>query len=1232
MTGATASGTYSGNPTWSGGGGLGTWTQNADPALATFIPSQVSGSFTATLTLTGTNGCADDSDTRLITWYDPPTAEAGPNATICNDSTYQITGADTTNSSSVIWTTSGDGDFDDFAILNPLYTPGINDRLNGTVTLYIEAFGLPGCSSALDSMVLTLPPLLQAAIGAPAPFTIGQYTEIEVCMSTNDHQVIQDLGYYLVAPDGVTTLTLKKAPMEYDFFGICNLGSDVNDLCFTTELPIEDTLDVCSEPTPLSGDFAATGDWSVLYGMNPAEGGWAVQLKDTANNRGGIDGSLIYATISFTDTADAGGVRSIYFDSDTIDIPILEPAKTSYLVPLGLRTSCYGTCDATGIVNVVGGTPPYVDYSWSPAPAGGNGTDSVLLCEGTYSVTVTDNLGCQAVATVEVSSPPEIIIDNVLYTDSLSCNGDNNGIIAAKASGGTGTLTYTLLPGNIPSLEVDSGRWENLSGGTYAIHIEDAGGCSPNDSQIFIYEPTALALSSMDTDSVSCTGMDDGSITVSASGGTPQYIYWIIPGTEVNNDGLFDSLSAGTYEVRFTDSKSCDTIIISNIEIGQPTPLIIDTVEVSEIICNGGTGGLSITVLGGTWPYQSSLNGNPYTQTLVYTGLTADLYNVSVRDASLCEVIYPDNPVVLTDPPPISVDSLTVTDVTGCYGDNNGSLYVEASGGWNDFSYALQDSVYQSGNLFSNLYGGNDTLYIRDSLGCIIVIDTITIDQPTQIVLDTIITTPVMGPNPGTITLSASGGTPGYTYSIILDEDTTTNKTGFFDSLGVGIYGILVEDTLGCFITDTAVITKSELSVNIYEFKNVTCYGYTDGGFEFGIVPIETSPPFYYSLMYSTDTLTGTSGFYGSFAGQLGADTYHLHIEDVAGSEFDTTLIITQPPAIDINSLVTNSSCAEHIINGSIEITVTGGVGGFSYQWYRNAAPFSTDTNLYNIGAGYYEIQVTDDSSCVTTEGYNVVVLDSVDAYAGVDVSMCPGEQIYLSGISERGVSFVWTPGSALDDSAILDPLVIIEDSTEFVFTAYRGFCWDSDTVYVFVYPRDSIEIYDPSGELNIDTALYLIQGESYLIAATPDFASYLWVPSSGLSDTTTQGTYVTPQAEHQKYIVYGTNIYGCISSDTIDVYMAREINTIYSGFTPNGDGYNDTWHIPSAADYGDKIEVDVFNRWGERVFHSKGYGADQEWDGRFKNKDLPVGTYYYIIKFNDNRSDPITGAVTIIR
>jgi hypothetical protein len=96
-------------------------------------------------------------------------------------------------------------------------------------------------------------------------------------------------GLLLVAPDGLTTMPLKKGPQEFNFFNPCvpvsgGVPGDVVDLCFTTELPLTDTLNVCTQPRPMTGTFAATGDWSIFYGMSPSEGGWAVMVKDTANN------------------------------------------------------------------------------------------------------------------------------------------------------------------------------------------------------------------------------------------------------------------------------------------------------------------------------------------------------------------------------------------------------------------------------------------------------------------------------------------------------------------------------------------------------------------------------------------------------------------------------------------------------------------------------------------------------------------------------------------------------------------------------------------------------------------------------------------------------------------------------------------------------------------------------------------------------------------------------------
>jgi gliding motility-associated-like protein len=111
----------------------------------------------------------------------------------------------------------------------------------------------------------------------------------------------------------------------------------------------------------------------------------------------------------------------------------------------------------------------------------------------------------------------------------------------------------------------------------------------------------------------------------------------------------------------------------------------------------------------------------------------------------------------------------------------------------------------------------------------------------------------------------------------------------------------------------------------------------------------------------------------------------------------------------------------------------------------------------------------------------------------------------------------------------------------------------------------------------------------------------------------------------------------GCSETDTIffGVRPAIESDSLYTVFTPNGDGINDTWTIPYAHLYLD-VEVEIFNRWGQLIYRKQGYGSstDYEWDGKSMQtgKDLPIGTYFYVIKPNDGHTKPITGTVTILR
>ena len=84
-------------------------------------------------------------------------------------------------------------------------------------------------------------------------------------------------------------------------------------------------------------------------------------------------------------------------------------------------------------------------------------------------------------------------------------------------------------------------------------------------------------------------------------------------------------------------------------------------------------------------------------------------------------------------------------------------------------------------------------------------------------------------------------------------------------------------------------------------------------------------------------------------------------------------------------------------------------------------------------------------------------------------------------------------------------------------------------------------------------------------------------------------------------------------------------------GFSPNGDGYNDSWEISYLNQYPSTM-IEIFNRWGTLLWSSS-YPNIENWDGKYNDKDLPVGTYYYIIKFDSSLDiEPLTGPVTIVR
>jgi gliding motility-associated-like protein len=155
-----------------------------------------------------------------------------------------------------------------------------------------------------------------------------------------------------------------------------------------------------------------------------------------------------------------------------------------------------------------------------------------------------------------------------------------------------------------------------------------------------------------------------------------------------------------------------------------------------------------------------------------------------------------------------------------------------------------------------------------------------------------------------------------------------------------------------------------------------------------------------------------------------------------------------------------------------------------------------------------------------------------------------------------------------------------------------------------------------------------VLEGGSVVLngSATGNNLQYLWSPSSGLNNTSIIQPAASPTND-QTYSLTVTSIDGCAASDQVVVKVLKT-PSVPNAFSPNGDGVHDKWEIQYLDSY-PGATVDIFNRYGQKVFESKGYA--KPWDGTVNGKSLPIGTYYYIIDPKNGRK-AIAGFVDIIK
>lgn len=518
---------------------------------------------------------------------------------------------------------------------------------------------------------------------------------------------------------------------------------------------------------------------------------------------------------------------------------------------------------------------------------------------------------------------------------------------------------------------------------------------------------------------VTCNGANDGAATVSATGGSGPYTYTWTPGniTGATQTGL----SPQTYTVSVEDANNCPGSV--QVTIAEPSALSANAVATDA--CDN-TGTASALPSGGTGPYTYSWSTGETTSSI--SNLAPGGYTVTVTDANSCTVQQTVT-VSCTGCPTITVTESSHTDVT-CNGANDGAATVVASGGNAPYSYTWNPGGMTGGSQ-TGLSPQTYTIVAEDADGCTGTIQVVI----TESTVMTAITSSVdasCGINDGQATVNVSGGTGPYSYVWTPNVGTTASVSG----LSAGVYSVVVTDANGCQLTETINVNNQNApTATITSVSDETCLGAANGS--------------------ATVSATGGSGNYtyawspsggtSATATGLSSGTYTVTVTDDSGCITSINVTIGAGSVITVTASVTDEDCG--VANGAIDLSVSGGSGNYTYVWSSG----EVTQDISGVSTGEYEVIVTDDTGCSTTETITVGVIGElfvtvVPPAATIDA----GESVQLE--ASGGYTYTWTPEEGLSCTDCPDPIASPMVTTTYVVTAIdENGCAGDTTVVIFV-------------------------------------------------------------------------------------------------------------------------------------------------------------------------------------
>jgi gliding motility-associated-like protein len=553
----------------------------------------------------------------------------------------------------------------------------------------------------------------------------------------------------------------------------------------------------------------------------------------------------------------------------------------------------------------------------------------------------------------------------------------------------------------------------------------------------------------IDGNDILCFGDTTGVITVTAINSTGPYTFEYSNGVTNTHMSPIDSIvvPAGYYYVTISDVYGCS--LIGEMNVSNLYPPMWADISADDVLCHGEpTGNLYANSGGGAgnhtywWEPSNSEEQNP-------EGVYAGWHYITITDDVGCTI----EDSVFVDQPDAPV-SMTYTFINvSCHGGSDGQLDVTVAGGTPPYAYEWSNG-FQVEDLF-DIPAGDYTLTITDANGCELSHTMVIIEPDPLIAHLTSNDVSCHGFADGNIDLSVSGGTPPYSY-----QWNTGSTSEDLNDLESGVYIVTVVDNNDCQTIAYVYVDEPDFDLTAtITHEDIRCHG-EDNGYAI-VEPFGGTPPYFYQW---------SNGQIGQSIDSLPPGTYTVTILDDHACSAVASVDITQPeePLSAIIS-ATDATCGNYT-DGSVHVTASGGTAPYHYAWNNE----SWAEDLINVGAGYYEVTITDDHYCHFVIGDTVYQPEPINIITLGDQTICDGQTAIIGySMITGGVppyDVYWThhglsgdtievapEGTTTYGAFVVDATNCISDTSHFTVTVYEPLEFSVTANRDTVCPFDSV-------------------------------------------------------------------------------------------------------------------------------------------------------------------------------